>query len=334
MRLMTDSPRPQVSVSIPVYNGAAYIAEAIQSVLDQTYKDFEIIVCDNCSTDNTEEVVRGFDDPRVRYVRNQKNLGMVGNANRCLEVATGEYVNILHHDDVMLPENLELKVGILDRYPKVGLVHSDVAFLDSSGNDLDQTKFDAQRDYVADGRSVFRSYVLNMPVGASIFIGAVLARRECYLKLGAFHPALPNTGDNEMWMRIALHYDIACIGRRLVKYRLHNQMTSTAINDAEGLNAAGLREHFLASSLVLDQYERLFPPDGLRSEVSLAFSMRALRKSVGLLRYGGRAEGLRLLRAAFGFYPWIFSRREFWPLAASLGLGSIRRLFPVASRRA
>jgi hypothetical protein len=258
---------------------------------------------------------------------------MVGNANRCLEVATGEYVHILHHDDVMLPENLELKVGILDRYPKVGLVHSDVAFIDGSGNALDLTKFDAQRDYVEDGRSVFRRYVLNMPVGASIFVGAVLARRECYVRLGEFHPDLPNTCDNEMWMRIALHYDIACIGRRLVKYRLHNQMTSTAINDSDGLNTTGLREHYLASSLVLDQYEGLAPRDGLRREVSVAFSMRALRKSAALLRDGERAEGIRLLRAAFSFYPVIFIKREFWSFAASLVRNTIRKLFRVTIGR-
>ncbi|MEO8313435.1 MAG: glycosyltransferase [Pseudomonadota bacterium] len=331
---MSDFPVPKVSVCIPVYNGGAYIADAIQSVLDQTYKDFQVVVCDNCSTDNTEELVRSFKDARVRYVRNDKNLGMVGNANRCIELATGEYVHILHHDDVMLPENLHLKVNILDRYPKVGLVHSDVMFIDGSGNPLDLTKFDAQRDSVEDGRTIFRRYVLNMPVGASIFIGAVLARRECYLRLGEFHPALPNTGDSEMWMRIALHYDIACIGKRLVKYRLHNQMTSTAINDSEGLNATGLREHYFASRLVLDRYEGLVPrPDGLGRAVSVAFSMRALRKSLGLLRNGGHREGLRLLGAAFGFYPLIFARREFWSYAASLVKDAIRKLFRVTIGR-
>ena len=72
----------------------------------------------------------------------------------------------------------------------------------------------------------FERYILKMPIGASIFIGAVMARRECYLKLGKFDPAVPNCNDSEMWMRILLFYDVGCIGERLVDYRLHDLMTS------------------------------------------------------------------------------------------------------------
>ena len=89
---MADSSTPKVSVCIPVYNGSDYIAYAIQSVLAQTYKNFNLIVCDNCSTDNTEEIVRNFEDPRLSYVRNNKNLGLVGNENRCLELSKGDYI--------------------------------------------------------------------------------------------------------------------------------------------------------------------------------------------------------------------------------------------------
>ena len=84
---MSVSTPPKVSVCIPVYNGSDYIADTIQSVLEQTYKDFHILVCDNCSTDNTEEIVRNFRDPRLTYTQNPKNLGLIGNANRCLELA-------------------------------------------------------------------------------------------------------------------------------------------------------------------------------------------------------------------------------------------------------
>ena len=74
---------------LPVYNGAAYIAESIESVLAQTYGDFRLIVSDNCSTDNTEDIVRSFSDRRLTYVRNARNLGVVGNFNRCLSLAEG-----------------------------------------------------------------------------------------------------------------------------------------------------------------------------------------------------------------------------------------------------
>ena len=190
---MNNSIPPKISVCMPVYNGSAYIAFAIQSVLSQTYKDFQLIVCDNCSTDNTEEIVRNFKDPRITYERNARNLGLVGNANRCLELAEGEYVYIFHHDDIMFPENLELKARILDEHPKVGLVHSDALLIDQEGKTLDLSYFkDSKADYIEDGRKVFQRYIMNMHIGASFFIGSVLARRDCYLKLGGFNPITAN----------------------------------------------------------------------------------------------------------------------------------------------
>jgi glycosyltransferase involved in cell wall biosynthesis len=105
---------PKVTVCMPVFNGSEYIAEAIESVLAQTYRDFQLIVSDNCSSDDTGAIVQRFDDPRIRYSKNATNLGLIGNMNRCLELATGDYLCIFHHDDVMLPENLARKVQVLD----------------------------------------------------------------------------------------------------------------------------------------------------------------------------------------------------------------------------
>ena len=127
---------PRVSVCIPVRNGADYIAECLESVLAQTFGDFELLVVDNCSTDDTETIVRRYTDRRLRYIRNAKNLGLVGNANRCLQLASSEYVGLFHHDDVMLPENLARKVSVLDAHPGVGFVHSNVLLIDQKGRRL------------------------------------------------------------------------------------------------------------------------------------------------------------------------------------------------------
>ena len=313
LKSMTDSSTPKVSVCIPVYNGSEYIAEAIDSVLAQTYENFNLLICDNCSTDNTEEIVHQFKDPRITYVRNTKNLGLVGNANRCLELADGKYVYILHHDDIMLPDNLALKVRILDEHPKVGLVHSDVLFMDQDGKPLDLTKFDAKKDYIEDGIKVFLRYIMDMPVGASFFIGAVLARRNCYLKLGGFNPILPNTNDSDMWMRILLFYDVACVGKPLVKYRLHDMMTSTSINDPDGLNLRALEEHYLASSIVIEQYKNRIPQwKKLKKQVRMAFSERAMSKGYRLVTKGSFSLSLAFFKTALKFYPPIFAKKILW----------------------
>jgi glycosyltransferase involved in cell wall biosynthesis len=84
---------PKVSVCIPVYNCEAYLANTIRSVLAQSLTDFELVIIDNASTDRTAEIISGFEDPRLRSLRNEKNLGMMGNWNRCLEEARGEFIN-------------------------------------------------------------------------------------------------------------------------------------------------------------------------------------------------------------------------------------------------
>jgi len=319
-----------VSVCMPVYNGSAYIAESIRSILSQTYNNFHLIVCDNCSTDNTEEIVRSFDDSRIFYSRNEKNLGLVGNANRCLELADGDYVHILHHDDIMMPVNLERKVRVLDEHPSVGFVHSNVRLIDQHGNDQDLTMFNADRDYIEKGMVFFEKYLLKMPIGASVFIGAVMARRDCYLKLGGFNPVIPNVNDSEMWMRMLLFYDVACIGQRLINYRLHDLMTSTAINDEEALNIPGLQEHFLACRIILEKYPDRIPNwKELNGKVAAAFSMRAVIRGVGMLRKGDIRQTIAYFKMAPQFDPAIVARKALWLFMMSLIVKNIKKLLPV-----
>lgn len=316
-----------VSVCMPVYNGGAYIAETIQSILSQTYTNFHLIICDNCSTDNTEEVVRSFIDSRIVYSRNEKNIGLVGNANRSIDLADGDYVHILHHDDIMLPDNLERKVRVLDEHPLVGFVHSDVGFIDQNGDPLELTKFDAGRDYIEKGTVFFEKYLLKMPIGASVFIGAVLARRDCYLKVGSFNLNLLNVHDSEMWMRMLLFYDVACIGKRLINYRLHDAAASTAITDAEGLNISGLEEHYLACRVLLKAYPDRIPNwKRLNGKVATAFSMQAVLRMVRMLRQGDIGNSVAFLKTAIKFDPALFVRRPLWSLIRSLIVKKAKKL--------
>jgi hypothetical protein len=228
----------------------------------------------------------------------------------------------------MLPENLELKVRILDEHPKVGLVHSDALLIDQEGKTLDLSYFkDSKTDYIEDGIKVFENYIMNMPVGASFFIGAVLARRDCYLKLGGFNPLMTNVNDSEMWMRILLFYDVACVGKPLVKYRLHDMMTSTSINDAYGLNLPGLEEHFLASSIVLEQYKDRIPRwSNLKKRVFMAFYMKAVMRGIRLLRNSKFAESMATFKTALKFYPRFFTNKDFWTSIWTLMIKRVQKL--------
>src|SRR5947209_2316751 len=115
---------PTVSVGIPTFNRPELLRQCILSVLAQTFLDFEVIVCDNSATPQTGDVVASIKDDRIRYYRNNTNLGYVGNFNRCLSLSRGSYVTVFHDDDLMLPENLRLKVRALEAHREVGFVHS------------------------------------------------------------------------------------------------------------------------------------------------------------------------------------------------------------------
>jgi glycosyltransferase involved in cell wall biosynthesis len=125
----------RVSIGVPVYNGENYLAEAIDSVLAQTYTDFELIICDNASTDRTEEICRRYADAdsRIRYYRNPRNLGASANFGLTFELATGEYFRWLAHDDVLMPEYLERCVAALDREPGAILAQPLVGIIDAKG---------------------------------------------------------------------------------------------------------------------------------------------------------------------------------------------------------
>ena len=135
---------PRVSIGLPVYNGARYVSECISSILGQTFEDFELIICDNASTDETEEICRRFaeQDHRVRYYRNERNLGAAPNFNLTFEKARGEYFKWAAHDDICLPDYLAECVRVLDSDETVVLCTVQTEWIDADGSrtaKLDET---------------------------------------------------------------------------------------------------------------------------------------------------------------------------------------------------
>jgi glycosyltransferase involved in cell wall biosynthesis len=120
---------------MPVYNGEKYLAEALDSILAQTYRDFELVISDNASTDNTEQICHRYAraDTRIRYYRNERNLGASKNHNRVFELSTGEYFKWAAYDDVLAPELLEKCVSVLDKDPSIVLCYSKTARIDTHG---------------------------------------------------------------------------------------------------------------------------------------------------------------------------------------------------------
>ena len=126
---------PRVSIGVPVYNGERYIAETLDSLLAQTFEDFELIICDNASTDRTEQICRTYaeSDARIRYVRNAENFGAARNYRRAFELSSGEYFRWANCDDLFAPEGLARCVAVLDREPSVVLTYPKTKLVDERG---------------------------------------------------------------------------------------------------------------------------------------------------------------------------------------------------------
>jgi glycosyltransferase involved in cell wall biosynthesis len=150
----------RVTVFIPTYNRAGLLPHAVAGVLAQTHDDFELIVSDNSSTDGTPDAVASFDDPRLRYVRQEENLGLLGNYNWFLDQVESEYALILPDDDLVYPELLERTVAELDRHPEAGVAHAAFDVIDGDGTvllshvnwtyGLEENQVESAREFIAE----------------------------------------------------------------------------------------------------------------------------------------------------------------------------------------
>lgn len=209
--------KPLVSVCIPAYNSAEYIKETIQAVLNQTYRNLELIVIDDCSADNTAELVEQIKDPRVRLVRNEQNLGMTGNWNKCLQEASGDYMKLLCADDILKPESIEYEIKPLLKYPDIDLVSSDTELIDITGKRTGSFKRFPVRGRMSGKRLAKISLMLNNFFGAPC---NNLFRREAALKIGGFDEQFPYILDFDMWTNLACHGDVYIIHKELNSFRI------------------------------------------------------------------------------------------------------------------
>jgi glycosyltransferase involved in cell wall biosynthesis len=215
---------PKVSILIPTYNYAHYIGEAIESALNQTYNDFELIIIDDQSRDNTDEVVtRYLTDSRVRYYKNKVNLGLAANFNEALKYASGEYIKYLLADDVFHPALLEKMVPVMEQYPNVSLVTSKRDMFGSKNKSSELPLL-----YLQEGKTVIYSSIREK---AGNWIGepTTVMFRKSALKIGEFNTSYTCLVDWEMWLRLLTVGDCYIIPETLSYFRVHDKQASKLI---------------------------------------------------------------------------------------------------------
>jgi glycosyltransferase involved in cell wall biosynthesis len=195
---MDSSTSPLISVCIPVFNGEQYIVSCIDSVLSQTFENFELLIVDNCSTDQTAEILSTYQDPRIRIFRNDQNIGSIGNFNKCIELAQGEYFVLLPHDDIIMPNMLDTFSNVLASDSLIGLVYSSYYIIDEKGDKIQRRVF-APKDRVMSSEDALREFI-----SQGNPIQCAMVRRKAFVKLGAFDSSFFALTDIDMWCRIAL----------------------------------------------------------------------------------------------------------------------------------
>lgn len=236
------SEQPLVSVCIPAYNNAAYIEETIQSVLKQTYENLELIVCDDQSQDNTVAVVEAIKDPRIRLIKNEKNLGMSGNWNNCLSHCSGEFIKLLCADDTLAPEAIEKEATALMEHPTALLACSDTRLFDLDGKPKGWYKRYPKATGLTDGKTVVRAGFFSQN-----YFGAPLAnlfRKSAIETYGGFDTDFVYILDYELWVRLACAGDIFIIHEPLNYFRVRNDSNTGAVIGGDKTDAY-VKEHEL-----------------------------------------------------------------------------------------
>ena len=210
------------------YNRARYLAESIQSILDQSFKDFDIIIIDDGSTDNTEEILSDFP---VRYL-GQENQGPAAALNKAIELSQAEYIAFQGSDDIFLPEALTKSMTILDNHPEVAFSHGQAYLIDEAGQVFGLRRPRGEKhSYVREGVEEIRRLFL---WGNHITACTVMARRSCIDEVGLLNPSFRNgSEDFDLWVRLSKKYSVAYIAEPLAKYRIHRDSMGTSRNIEE-----------------------------------------------------------------------------------------------------
>lgn len=192
---------PKVSVIMPSYNKGEYIGKAIESILNQTFREWELIIIDDCSLDNSIEVIRSYQDERIRFYENPSNLGIAGNRNKGLELAKGEYIALLDADDVSLPNRFEVEAAFLDTHPEIDVVFGGFQEIDEQGI-IKETYFSPLKN---------PKYIkANLMVLDVIPNGSCMYRKEFINRYGIrYRDGYLGMDDYLFWVECSLHGNIS-----------------------------------------------------------------------------------------------------------------------------
>lgn len=232
---------PTVSVLMPVFNGDQYLANAIDSVLAQTFRDFEFIIFDDGSTDGTTKILQNFEksDNRIRVYHQSKNLGIVATLNKSLTLAKGKYIARMDADDICLPDRLENQIAFLEKHPEVGVLSGNIQLIDCNGKTSTFLKFPESNT------KILWSFCYFCP----IVHPAVMMRRQIVLDAGGYRNVRPHAEDYDLWIRLSQNTQFANLPRVLLKLRKHESNITVLHQSKNVASSIKISQEFISQLL-------------------------------------------------------------------------------------
>lgn len=268
----------QVSIIIPTYNRVKLLHSAITSVLNQTFQDFEILVIDDASTDNTREVISRYRDTRIKYIHHEVNKGEAGSRNTGILHSHAEYIAFLDDDDEWLPEKLQLQIDLFNScQQEIGVIYTGYLRVDWTKKKILKQTVPIKRGYIYN--DMFIQNYVGIP-------STIILRRKCFDLVGLFDGSLPYGTDYDMWIRLAKEFHFDYIREPLVKYCVHQERISSHLD----ARINGLE-------ILLKRYNHLFAANSKRHSY--------YHSHIGMMycSIGSIKKGRELLLKAIKIYP-------------------------------
>lgn len=248
----------KISVLIPSYNHSKYLHKTIESVLQQSYPNFELLIYDDCSTDDSKKVINSFKDERIKACFYYKNVGTVRNLNRLIADATGDYIAILGSDDIWKPEKLEKQLSFLQSNPQIAACFTWAEVIDNNGDicsDSDVAKQVFNVSFENQGEWIKAFY----DSGNHICHSSVLIRKTIQDELGAYNIAYRQLHDFDFWTRLILKHPIHILKEELVLYRRDiNNKSSVSSNEQKNIVRLCNETKDIVYKMIMDMPKSLY----------------------------------------------------------------------------
>lgn len=271
----------KVSVILPTYNRAEILSRSINSLIQQTYADLEIVVVDDASTDDTESVVKSFNDERINYILHDENRGANVARNTGISQSTGEYIAFQDSDDVWLPQKIQRQIEAFQQArSETGLVSAGVC----------RVWPDYQTDYLPGDKWRTQDFIRSLIHNNFIPTQAAMIKRECIQKVGNFNNELPRLQDWEMWIRLSKEYNFELVDETLVVKNMNVDELSYSRRNTD---------HPHALELIIKRHKELF------SDYPDAFAMHLLNIGSQYILQGNPEKGNEYLKKSIKERPGV-----------------------------